>query len=216
MREQDLPLAQKILLIALLLVTSGATTVSLAALPVHGQLTGTVCISRTDGPFADSCSPNPSSIGAAPSGTLLIAVNIRSSEGFNGFSISVRTDQRFLVPSGFSIAGTVLNALGPPIVVFSCINGVGTACIVDVDGPGVVSITVRAPLGATTSAPTSGRLFSITYNVTSSPTGSLGAPIFFPGPCLAPFGTSEPGRCIDVFNAVQVPVPETDQIATFR
>jgi hypothetical protein len=198
-----------------LLAVFSLTILPLAALPVHGQLVGVVCISKTTGAFKDSCSPNPESVRGSPGETLTVAVNVEGSEGFHGFTISVRADARYLNPTSFNLSGTVLESLGSPTVIFSCINGIGTACIVDIDGPGVVSLTVQAPQGTSTIAPTSGRLFTITYSVTAVPSKSVSA-IFFPGPCLAPFGTSVPGRCIDVFNPVLIPVPETDQQATFR
>jgi hypothetical protein len=209
-----------LLLPLLLLATLGLTIMPLAALPVQGQLVGIVCVSRNTGVFNDTCSPNPLSLGGPPGGSLTVAVNIRGSEGFHGFRVSVRTDPRFITPIGFNLTGTILDSLGPSTIIFSCVNGFGTLCVVDVDGPGVVSLTVQAPPGASTATPTSGRLFAITYNITSIPSnpflGIFGAPIFFPGPCFAPFGTSVPDKCVDIFNPVGTPFPETDQIAIFR
>jgi hypothetical protein len=206
----------------LLLALVSLTILPLAALPAHGQLVGVVCISKTTGPYRDSCSPNPVSFSGSVGETLTVAVNIRASEGFHGFQVSVRTDARFLDPVGFNVTGTILEALGSPTVIFSCVNGVGTACIVNVDGPGVVSLTVQAPAGTSTVTPTTGRLFTITYNIIAIPSNSVfdlrpfDVPIFFPSLCLGPNGTSVPNTCIDIFNPALIPVPETDQTATFR
>ena len=210
------------LLTILLLAVASFMIVPLSALPAHGQVVGVVCISKTTGPYKDSCSPNPVSFGGTVGGSLTVAVNIQGSEGFHGFTISVRTDPNYLNPVSFTISGTVLESLGSPTVIFSCVNGVGTACVVNIDGPGVVTLTVQAPPGTSTLTPTTGRLFSITYAIVAVPSnpfpGHAGydPAIFFPGPCFAPFGESVPGRCIDIFNPVVVSVPETDQGASFR
>ncbi len=135
----------------------GITTIR----PVHALPVGVVCISDQS---SSSCVSPPSPVPPVIGSSVDIAVNIQDSASLNGFDIYVKTDPRILNPLSVDLGGTVL---GPNrFVAAQCIGELGFGCSTFQTGPGVVRVSAVA-LGFTTTAPTTGRLFSITYNITS-------------------------------------------------
>ena len=84
----------------------------------------------------------------------------------NGFNVFVKADVGFLRAVSDDLSNSVLGSS-----VFTAINCIdlGPSCVTAQNGPGVVQVAMVA-LGTTTAAPTTGRLFSITYNVTKTGT----------------------------------------------
>ncbi len=128
---------------------------------VHGQVIGTVCISD---PLSTSCPVLPLAVSALKGTQIQIAVNIQGSDPMNGFDIFVKADPTVLNAVGLDLTGSVLGT--NIFTVSECIGNTGFGCNSGQDGPGVVE--VAAVSFTSTTSPTAGRLFSITYNVTSS------------------------------------------------
>jgi hypothetical protein len=128
---------------------------------VHGQLIGTVCISD---PLSTSCPVLPLAVSALKGTQIQIAVNIQGSDPMNGFDIFVKADPTVLNAVGLDLTGSVLGT--NIFTVSECIGNTGFGCNSGQDGPGVVE--VAAVSFTSTTSPTAGKLFSITYNVTSS------------------------------------------------
>jgi len=129
---------------------------------VHGQLTGTVCIAD---PFSTSCPSTPLAISALNGTQLQIAVNIDGSDSINGFDIFVKADPSILTSVEVNLTDSVL---GPSIfAVAKCTGNTGYGCTTGQNGPGTIRVAAVA-LGFITTAPTTGRLFSIIFNVTST------------------------------------------------
>jgi hypothetical protein len=123
-----------------------------------------------------------------------VPVQISGSGSINGFEIQVMTDITLLDPTGVSLSGSVLAS---PQILFECINGisiVGSVCDPQ-DGPGVVDIA--AVQSGLTTAPTSGLLFTINYNIVGS---TPNTPISF--------GPSVSDSCV-ISNGTYTPAPET-------
>ncbi len=89
----------------------------------------------------------------------------------NGFDIYVKTDPSILKAMSFDLTGTILGA--NYIEVVHCIDMDGTGCSPYTTGLGVVRVAAVA-LGYATPVSTTGRLFSIRYNITSLSAGVIG------------------------------------------
>ena len=134
---------------------------------VHGQLTGTVCIAD---PFSTSCPSTPPAISVLNGTQLQIAVNIEGSDPVNGFDVFVKADPTILNSVGVNLTGSVL---GPDIfTVAECTGNSGYGCTEGQNGPGTIRVAAVA-LGFITTAPTTGRLFSIIFNVTRTSSSVL-------------------------------------------
>src|SRR5260370_7821361 len=128
---------------------------------VHGQVIGTVCISD---PLSTSCVVLPLAVSALKGTQIQIAVNIQGSDPMNGFDIFVKADPTVLNAVGLDLTGSVLGT--NIFTVSECIGNTGFGCNSGQDGPGVVEVAAVSFTSTTT--PTPGRLFSITYHVTSN------------------------------------------------
>src|SRR5690348_6100590 len=129
--------------------------------PAHGQNIGTVCISD---PFSTACPVSPVAISVLNGTRIQIAVNIQGSDPTNGFDIFVKADPTVLTPVGINLTSTVLGT--NIFTVAECLGNTGFGCGSGQNGPGVVEVAAVAFTGTT--GPTTGNLFSITYNVTKS------------------------------------------------
>lgn len=125
--------------------------------------------------------------------TVSVSVSISGGDALNGFDIQVLADQNIITASSVSLAGSLLGT--SPRTVLECINGVlvaGSTCAPQ-DGQGVVHIAA-ATLGASTTPPTSGLLFTINYNIVGRTTNT---PVAFNTGCS---GTSSSGICVTISN----------------
>ena len=82
----------------------------------------------------------------------------------NGFDIFVKADPTVLSAVGLDLTNSVLGS--NILTVSKCIGDSGFGCGSGQNGPGVVEVAAVSFTSST--SPTIGRLFSITYNVTSS------------------------------------------------
>lgn len=139
--------------------------------------------------------------------TVSVPINIVGSDALNGFDIQVVADPTILSAASIDLTGSVIAS---PTIVIECINGIliaGSTCAPQ-DGLGVVHLGA-AHIGSLTTAPTSGLLFKINYNIVGT---SAGTPISFNTGCT---GTSVSGDCVTISNGSSTAVPETDLGTTF-
>lgn len=194
-----------------IVIAALSASITLPSLPVtHAQTTGTVCIA--DVSFV-SCPDAPASFTAPFGSQVQVAVNIENSDAFNGFDVSVKTNQGILNPVSVDLTGSLIH--DPRSILAECINNtpiIGN-CKTGIDDYGVVSLAVAA-LGYDIPAPVTGRLFSITYNQGDF-AGVLGetTPIEFQTGCT---NTSNNGFCVTIANGTTgTTVPENLQAASF-
>lgn len=153
---------------AFLLLTVTAFLPGIAAvMPAGAELVGVVCVSDAG---SSSCVSSPAPPGGDIGTLVEVAVNIQDAASINGFDIYVKTDPRILNPLRVELAGTVLGL--NRFVAAQCINEIGFGCSTFATGPGVVRLAAVA-LGFATTAPTTGRMFSIIYNITSLVPGTV-------------------------------------------
>ncbi|HVH14708.1 MAG TPA: hypothetical protein VNA15_03195, partial [Candidatus Angelobacter sp.] len=158
---------KKIFVMSLLFTITLLLAARIDTFPVHGQLTGTVCVVSSTS--ATSCPSAPPSFFDSSSRNLTVALFISGSNAMGGAKVSVVTNPMILNPTAISFVGTVVPA---PIVLVDCINGVpvagsGGSCQAGIDGSGVASLGILS-LGRNTIAPTTGLLFTVTFNVLST------------------------------------------------
>ncbi len=130
--------------------------------------------------------------------SVTVAVNVQDSDSFNGYDISVKVDPAVLRPAGTDITGIVF----PATSTFVLLNRINATT-------GEVRVAIVSTAGPT-AAPTTGRLFAVTYTVV----GGTGSAINFPAHCP---GSSNDSFCVTVVNPAHTPllVPENLQTATF-
>lgn len=183
-----------------MLIISILYTVPLALLSVNASTTGEVCVGSSP---LTGCPLSSELFNATafPSPQLHVPVFINSSQPFNIFDITLRTDHTILKPAGADLTGTVL--AGGSINV-ECLGGrliSGPTCS-STDTQDTLHLAVVSNT-LTTQTPTSGLLFTAIYNVTAK-TNVTG--IGFQTGCGA---TSVPqGVCVNVVGAASVPIPE--------
>ena len=135
-----------------LLILAALCGTPFATSPAHGILTGLLCIASSDSNSCPQSSPGLS----APMGTVFsVAVNIQSSDSLNAFDITVTTNSSVLMPLSIDLNDSII----PASVLWvlqdstSSFGSIGAAQLV-VTG-----------LGFQSSAPTTGTLFRINYQV---------------------------------------------------
>jgi hypothetical protein len=175
-------------------------------LPANAQDTGTVCVVPVG---SSNCSSAPYSFGpVSPGQNLTVAVVIDTSDGLNGFFVTLLADHTVLQPVAASISGTVLTS---GAVQEECFQGIGTPAFPScpsTDSSDTLSIAVLQ--SGSTSTPTSGLLFTATYKVLAR---TAGVSIGFQTGCSGT-NTSPSNGCVEVENAGTAN-PETLVSSTF-
>jgi len=176
----------------LLFATALLILAPLFALPaVHGA-TGIVCVSDA-ADFTDCSLPASfQSASFTPGTSITVNINVQGSDALNGFDIQVFADQTVLSATGVSLASGLLPSSSTNVLV-ECINGVlirGQLCS-NQEVLGVVHLAAVAT-GFLTVAPTSGNLFTITYQIVGR--GSTG--ISFNTGCTG--ATSTANTCVTI------------------
>ena len=175
----------------------------------HGQFTGTVCLIN---PSDTSCPSSPASIIGTVGTQLRVSVFIQTSDGFNGFDITLLADHTILKPAGADLTGTVLP--GPQTILVKCIGGLlvqGSTCA-STDTIDTIHLAAVACLGCISPTPTTGLLFTAIYNVTAP---SSGIPLGFQTGCRPPTSVGTSTTCVTLANGTLNPVPENVQTAVF-
>lgn len=192
-----------------IIVSALSSSTFLPTLPVsYAQTTGTVCIADIS---STSCPAEPASI-ARPLGQQQFAVNIQNSDRFNSFDISVKVDPFVLEPASVDLTGSLIHE--PRQIVRECINNhpIIGSCTSGIDDYGIVSLAVTT-LGYDIAAPATGRLFSITYNLSPFCCDSSTTPINYQTGCA---NTSNNGFCVTITDPTTgTAVPENLQEASF-
>jgi hypothetical protein len=146
----------------LLIVLGLLSVVASISIPrAHAQTPGVVCIAD---PTSTSCPSSPITLSGASGTQISVAVNIQGSDSLNGFNIFVKADVSALQAVSVDLSNSVLG--NNVFTAVDCID-FGPGCITAQNGMGVVQVAMVA-LGSVTAAPTTGRLFSITYNLTQT------------------------------------------------
>ena len=137
---------------------------SITVSPGSGLNQGAVCFSTT--PVGCPWSANFS---APVGGSFTVYVVIQASSPIWAFDIWFWYPHSVLNATSISIAGSILPAATTQL---ECINGIGSPSCGYwlVNGPGVVALHLT---GNATAAPTNGLLYSVTFNVTGTGSGSL-------------------------------------------
>jgi PKD domain len=118
---------------------------------------------------------SPASLGSvAPGGLVTYQVKVHNMKLFTSWDVSVRTDQRGLNATDFSIASNVLalNYSLTFIELSHCINGSGIGCTIT-DGPGIVHSAVIFSASPRGIPSIDGLLFTITYTTGSNALSSV-------------------------------------------
>lgn len=181
----------------------------------HGA-TGTICLADpTTAKGSSTPCPTSAPVFDGPKNQLLrVGVFIQGSDALNGFDINLLSNTSFLIPTAIDLSGTVLPT--PATIIVECIAGLlitGSTCSANPpDNSTTLHLVVAGKLGALTTAPTTGLLFTALYNVTgTTPTG--GVPLPYVRGCS---GTSAGGGiCVTASNGSVTPVSETAQAASF-
>src|SRR6266516_1513557 len=192
-----------------ILLLSSALNLSQVVLPAHGAITGLVCIAD---PTGSKCPETPPILTpAAPSDTqITIGVFVNSSAALNGFEIILVADHMIIKPWKVDLTNSILGA--SPSITAQCIGGVarpGFACL-SLDGPDTLHF---GAVGTISFPPTTGLLFSATYNITGT---TKNTPIDFKTGCGSTTNpTSDTPICVTITSGTPQPDPETTQSAGF-
>ncbi len=173
--------------------TSGSLShsVTIAVAVPGAPMVGVICVAPGE---SVSCPDSPPVFTGTLGSQLTVAINVQGSDSLNAFDIQVQTDPAVLQPISNSLDGTLLQNVSVVINSTDPANGIARVA--------------ATALAFFTTSPTTGRLFSITYNIV----GTTGTPISFPTGCN---GSSNNSFCVTVANGGQGPVPENLQTATF-
>ncbi len=192
-----------------ILLLSSALNLSQVVLPAHGAITGLVCIAD---PTGSKCPETPPILTpAAPSDTqITIGVFVNSSAALNGFEVILVADHMIIKPWKVDLTNSILGA--SPSITAQCIGGVarpGFACS-SLDGPDTLHF---GAVGTISFPPTTGLLFSATYNITGT---TKNTPIDFKTGCGSTTNpTSDTPICVTITSGTPQPDPETTQSAGF-
>ena len=192
-----------------LLLLSSALNLSQVVFPAHGAITGLVCIAD---PTGSKCPETPPILTpAAPSDTqITIGVFVNSSAALNGFEVILVADHMIIKPWKVDLTNSILGA--SPSITAQCIGGVarpGFACL-SLDGPDTLHF---GAVGTISFPPTTGLLFSATYNITGT---TKNTPIDFKTGCGRTTNpTSDTPVCVTITSGTPQPDPETTQSAGF-
>jgi len=199
----------KKLIALVLIVVASLIAVPASTLSVRGQSVGLVCIAATG---STSCPNGIPSFNGAQGSQLTVTVFLQGSDPIGGFDIFVKTINSVLNPSSASLSGSLITS---PTFTTECINGVAVqgSCSSPANGLGVVEVsTIDSSGNNVCSAPCTGLLFSITYNIVGTGTTDISYPS---DPSCSPSSVSGSDTCILVFDNIGNVDNENVQIGTF-
>jgi hypothetical protein len=135
-----------------------------------------------------------------------VAVVVNSSEGLNGFDITLFVNSVFLKPASYSTANSILRP--PYSIVAACIGNRGPGGA-STDNANTLHIAIGSP--TPTFSPTTGLLFTAIYNITGN---TYITPIGFQTGCGSQTSVSD-GVCVTISSGSPTPLSETIQTAKF-
>jgi len=189
-----------------ILLLAVALMVPMNVRSANSQLVGLVCLSTSN---SGSCPSPPVTFSSQVGGQISVSVLVQGSDSLYGFDITLLANHNVLKPVSASLAGGLLSGGS---IIGECFGGVleaGYGCLGNQTAD-TLEFAAIGPLQYFTHAPTSGLLFTATYNVTSS----IATPISFQIGChpSSVIGTS---TCVNFGNGTPYPPPETFQAASF-
>jgi len=199
----------KKLIALVLIVVASLIAVPASTLSVRGQSVGLVCIAATG---STSCPNGIPSFNGAQGSQLTVTVFLQGSDPIGGFDIFVKTINSVLNPASASLSGSLITS---PTFTTECINGVAVqgSCSSPANGLGVVEVsTIDSSGNNVCSAPCTGLLFSITYNIVGTGTTDISYPS---DTSCSPSSVSGSDTCILVFDNIGNVDNENVQIGTF-
>src|SRR5207247_6159505 len=137
------------------------------------QSVGLVCIAATG---RASCPSTIPSFGGAQGSQLTVSVVLQGSDPIGGFDVFVKTINSMLNPASVDLSGSLITQ---PTFTTECVNGVAVqgSCSSPANGLGVVEVsTIDASGNNVCSAPCTGLLFSVTYNIVGTGTTDISYP----------------------------------------
>jgi hypothetical protein len=182
--------------------------------PTHAALTGEICLNdpTTANGSAAPCPATAAVFDGPVSQQIRVGVYIQGSDALNGFDIILLANHTVLTPVSVDLTGSVLP--GTPTVVLECVQGLlksGSVCGSQ-DNVDTLHFTVTAGLGLLSTPPTTGLLFTATYDITgTSPVGGIS--IGYQTGCTATSVTG--GVCVTIANGSTSPVSETVEGGSF-
>ncbi len=190
----------------MVLLLAAGFALPLSTRPVHGALTGVVCLTRAPVP---NCPLVPLTFNATGVGsTFTVNVYINNSQAMGGFDIYVAADPTILNPTGATLGPLIVT----PTSTIICINNssiTGACTVKSANGPGVVEVSTIESLGSNECggiSPCSGLAFSITYSVVAN---TASTPIFFPSSPGCGISSVSGDICVSVADSVGTILPET-------
>ena len=193
----------------------GSSFIFLGQVPqVHAQITGEICLAEIGSAKCPATGPVFNGPVSVPATQLKIAVFINSSAGLNGFDITLLSDHNFLKPADADLTGTILP--GSPTLLSKCIGGVNrtVAPCPSYDTADTLQLAAVGGLAQSTVAPTTGLLFTATYNISQTATAPIS--IGFQTGCSTSSVAGPTKVCATITNGVIIPDPETVQSASFN
>lgn len=185
---------------------------AVAVVSSKAQLVGVVCLAPTS---ATSCPSPPVTLTGTVGSQLQASVLVEGSDSFSGFDITLKTNHTVLTPTNADPSGGLLSG---GTVVLECIGRLlkaGARCGAT-DTADTLHLTYVGPPGFLTPAPTSGKLFTATFNVSGTSAVSLGyqtgcSPSSVPGSStcvlLANGGLLNPQETAQTASYTQTPSP---------
>ncbi len=192
-----------------LIVIASLIAIPASTLPARGQSVGLVCIAATG---SSSCPSTIPSFGGAQGSQLTVSVVLQGSDPIGGFDVFVKTINSMLNPASVDLSGSLITQ---PTFTTECVNGVAVqgSCSSPANGLGVVEVsTIDASGNNVCSAPCTGLLFSITYNIVGTGTTDISYPS---NASCDPSSVAGSNTCVLVFDNGGNVDNENVQIGTF-
>ena len=180
---------------------------------VRAQVTGEVCLTEIASTACPAMGPVFNGPLSVPVTQLRVAVFIQGSDSLNGFDITLKSDHNTLKPAETDLTGTVLP--GSVSIILDCVGGVNrtrSPCS-STDSADTLRLAAVG-LGLATPSPTTGLLFTATYNITQ--TTASGVAIGFQTGCATSSVAGTSSVCVTISNGTVTPDSETVQSADFN
>lgn len=192
------------LALTILLLIVASQLLGFPVSPVRGQLVGLVCLAPSG---ATACPAPPVTVSALVGSQLMVAIIVQGSDSFSGFDITLDANHTALVPTGVSLAGSLLS--GGTILV-ECLGRALKAGPLCPSTDNVDTLEFGVVQSSLTFAPTTGLLFTAIYNVT----GTVATQISYQTGCSGSSVTGTTACVVFANGSLAVPM-ESVQTATY-
>src|SRR5256886_2794084 len=199
----------KKLLAFVLIVMASLLAIPASTLSARGQSVGLVCIAATG---STSCPSGVPSFSGSQGSQLTVTVFLEGSDQIGGFDVFVKTINSVLNPASVDLSVSLITS---PSFTTECVNNnaVQGSCSNAANGLGVVEVsTIDASGNNVCSAPCTGLLFRITYNIVGTGTTDISYPS---NASCDPSSVSGSNTCVLVFDNIGNVDSENVQVGTF-